>query len=268
MKIGRYKLKITLPKAGSHKGDNGRLLIVAGSEKYHGSLIYAVKAASRIVDLIYVLSTAENLTLTRKLKSQTAEFIPVSRPNFQKYDCVLAGPGMGISARTRSLVRSVLKSRVKCVLDADALNVLDDKLKKFLHPNCILTPHGGEFKRLTLTFSPPYQGGDEEGVRQFAEKYNCTVLLKSPKADVIASPGHKLALNYTGNQGMTKGGTGDILAGLVAALFCKNDAFTSAYVGVYVNGKAGDELYKKVGPFYDAEDLLNHLPDTLWRTVR
>lgn len=266
--------KIYLPKPRSRKGDNGRLLVIAGSKKYHGSLLYVVKAASRIVDLIYVLSTAENQRLVQNLKGQTAEFIPVAPKSYDRKilvessDAVLVGPGMGVSKRTYNLVRDVLKSRVKCVLDADALNVIDERLKKLLHRNCILTPHRGEFARL----SPPARGGDKEGVgarvRNFGVRYTCTILLKSPDADIVASPDGKIRKNFTGNQGMTKGGAGDVLAGLVAALFVKNDAPTSAFVGAYINGKAGDALFKKVGPFYDAEDLVEQIPKTLWKELK
>ncbi|OGE83955.1 MAG: NAD(P)H-hydrate dehydratase [Candidatus Doudnabacteria bacterium RIFCSPHIGHO2_01_FULL_49_9] len=260
--------KIKLPKPKSHKGENGRLLIIAGSEKYHGSLLYAVKAASRIVDLIYVLSSRENLKLIQKLRFGTAEFIPVP-PNFhdreslvRAYDAVLIGPGMGVSRYTYNLVKKVLQSRVKVVLDADALNVMDTQLKKLLHPNCILTPHRGEFARLFRSTT------ELTIVKSMVLRYGCTILLKSPDADVIASPGRKVYLNYTGNKGMTKGGTGDVLAGLVAGLFTKNDAHTSAIVGAYVNGKAGDDLYKKVGVYYDAEDLVDQIPKTLWKAVK
>jgi NAD(P)H-hydrate repair Nnr-like enzyme with NAD(P)H-hydrate dehydratase domain len=123
-------------------------LIVAGSEKYHGSLFYALKSASRVLGLIYVLSTKENLRLVSKLKSQTASFIPVAKIDEVIVDAVLIGPGMGISPRTRRLVKQVLESGQKAVLDADALSILDEKLKEKLNPNNILTPHHGEFERV------------------------------------------------------------------------------------------------------------------------
>lgn len=265
--------KLRLPRPDSHKGDNGRLLIIAGSEKYHGSLIYAVKAASRIVDLIYVSTTKENRALIRKLKEKTAEIITVRHPeldsgsrtgfrlggrNDSQFDCVLIGPGMGVSKRTYNLVRAVLRSKIKAVLDADALNVMDGKLLKLLHRDVILTPHKTEFKRVFKIDTK------STIVENMAIKHNCTIVVKG-KVDVVASQGQGVGLNYTGNAGMTKGGTGDVLAGLIAALFCKNDAYTSAAAAVYVNGLAGDELFKRVGPYYDAEDLADEIPKTLWR---
>ena len=278
---------LVLPKRDSHKGENGRLLIIAGSQKYHGSLLYALKAASRIVDLIDVLSTKENLQLVRKLKFQTAEFIPVqesllvrrgrgghrefgnydpffispSRGEESQVDCVLAGPGMGVSRQTRGLVEKILKSKTKCVLDADALNVLDKKLLKLLHSNCLLTPHRGEFKRLFGI------AANFAAAKKSAMRYNCTILLKG-KIDVIAGPSGEVIYNKTGNRGMTKGGTGDVLAGLTAAFFCKNNAFISATTAAYLNGRAGDELYRKLGPFYNAEDLVEQIPKTLSKLVK
>lgn len=302
--------KLRLPRKSSHKGQNGRLLIVAGSEKYHGALLYAVKIASRIVDLVYVLTTRENRKWVGKLKSKTAEFVTIDEPLFVRrgrgghrehydydplsispsrggertVDCILIGPGMGKSKRTYNFVRAVLKSGIKAVLDADALNVMDTRLLTCLNGNHVLTPHLREFKRLVST-SPGFhpssrsQGrgwGKGREVGRFAKKYGCTVVLKG-SVDMIASPSPSplpsrereifLKNNYTGNEGMTKGGTGDVLAGLIAAFYCKNIAFTSAAAAVYVNGAAGDDLYRKVKTFYNAEDLLEQIPYTLARLV-
>jgi NAD(P)H-hydrate epimerase len=267
--------QLRLPKPNSRKRDNGRLLIIAGSDKYFGALVYAVKTASRLVDLVYVLTTKENQKLIEKMKLKTAEFMPVNWPInghatkqrsvpihqlLSDIDVVLIGPGMGISANTKRLVLQTLKSNKKALFDADALNVLDDKLKKLLSPLHILTPHHKEFYRLFKI------DATAQNASEMAKKWNCHIVLKGP-IDVIAQPNGKIALNKTGNAGMTKGGTGDVLAGLIAALYSTNNAFTSAAAGVYINGTAGDELYKKVGTFYDAEDLTNQLPKTLWHLV-
>lgn len=279
--------EIKFPKPATHKGDNGRLLIIAGSKKYHGSLLYALKVASRIVDLIYVLTTRENQKLIEKLKEKTAEFIPVNLPLLVRRgrgghrgcgdydplfisssrggdirpDCILIGPGMGVSKRTYNLVKKVLKSGIRAVLDADALNVLDAKLKRLLNQNYILTPHAGEFKKV-FKLTP-----NVENVRKMVKKYSCTIVLKG-RVDILGNPVSGIRYNVTGNQGMTKGGTGDVLAGLIAAFFTKNDAFISAAAGVFINGKAGDELYKRVGPFYSAEDLVEQIPKTLWYIIK
>lgn len=251
---------LNLPKPNSHKRENGRLLIIAGSHLYFGAMVYAVTTASRLVDLVYVLTTADNRKLIEKLKTRTAEFMPVNKyPTKEKLtdvDCILIGPGLGVSLHTKKLVGQALTSGKKLVLDADALNVLDSTMLHRLNQNCILTPHLREFNRLFKTKPTP------ENIAKMAKKYHCTILLKN-RVDVIATPQGKISYNYSGNSGMTKGGTGDVLAGLVAALFCKNDAYTSAAAGAFINGQAGDDLYKKVKTFYNAEDLSNHIPLTL-----
>jgi len=256
--------KLRLPKSRSHKRDNGRLLVIAGSKKYFGAMVYAVKTASRLVDLVYLLTTAENYKLVEKLKIQSAEFMPVTPPLnirggrgvISDVDAILIGPGMGISVTTKRLTSQVLKSGKKAVLDADALNVLDNNLKKLLSPQHILTPHHKEFYRLFKIQATA------QNASKMAKKYHCHIVLKGP-VDIIAQPNGKIALNKTGNAGMTKGGTGDVLAGLIAGLYCTNDAFTSAAAGVFINGLAGDELYKNVGTFYNAEDLSEQIPLTL-----
>lgn len=265
--------KLNLPKPNSRKRENGRLLIIAGSDKYFGALVYAVKAASRIVDLVYVLTTRNNRKLIEKMKLKTAGFMPVkSLPEMwgkhwggtkgaKDVDAILIGPGLGISARTKNLVHKILKSKIKAVLDADALNVLDAKMFMLINQNHILTPHHREFKRLFGLIGTP------KNAQKMMKKYKCTIVLKGP-VDYIANVDEGLWQNKTGNQGMTKGGTGDCLAGLIAGFYTVNNAFTSAAAGVYLNGAAGDDLYKKVGPFYNAEDLADQVPYTLQQLVK
>jgi NAD(P)H-hydrate epimerase len=117
--------------------------------------------------------------------------------------------------------------------------------------NAILTPHHGEF---THAF------GNAE-VADVAKKYHCIVLLKGDKD--VASNGQETRVIEGGNPGMTKGGTGDVLAGLIAALACKNDPFVATLAGSFINKKAGDALYTKVGPFFNATDLANQIPLTM-----
>jgi hydroxyethylthiazole kinase-like uncharacterized protein yjeF len=255
--------KLKLPRPDSHKGENGQLLIIAGSRHYHGSLLFAVRAASRIVDKIHVLTSVENKEVVQKLRVKTAAFIPSYdlKHALSLVDCVLIGPGMGTERRTKKLVESVLRSGKRVVLDADALNVLDAKLLKLLGPQHIVTPHQGEFRR-AFGLAPTWQN-----VKKVADTYHCTVVLKG-KIDVISSPQFGMAFNKTGNQGMTKGGTGDVLAGLIASFYCKNGAYISAAAGIFVNGLAGDVLFSKGGPFYNAEDLVEQIPKTLWKAIK
>lgn len=246
------------PSPGSHKGDNGKLLIIAGSEKYHGALLLSAKIASKIVDLVYVSSVRENNELIKKLKSKLCEFITVTRQEIKKQvknvDCVLIGPGLGVSQESKRLVNNLLKKfpKKKFVLDADALKVVD---KKLLNKNCIVTPHSQEFKTL---FG---KNATKETVKEMTKKYGCVIVLKG-QIDYVASP-IQCKVNKTGNQGMTKGGTGDVLAGLIAALACKNELFLAASAGVFLNGKAGGGLKRKVSYYYNASDLVEEIPKVM-----
>lgn len=261
-KIGVGEIKILhKPQPKSHKGMNGKLLIIAGSDEYHGALLFAAKTASRIVDIVYIASTAENNEIVRKLKPKLADFIPLSTCDVdrivdaaKKTDAILVGPGLGVSEETKIITNSILQElrTKKVILDADALKVLD---KKLLHQNCILTPHKGEFRKL---FG---EQGTRESVKKMARKYNCTIVLKGA-VDYVCSP-NECKINTAGNAGMTKGGTGDVLSGLIAALAAKNDSFLAASAGVFINGLAADRLKKKVSFYYNASDLINEIPKTI-----
>ncbi len=244
------------PDIYSHKGDNGRLLLIAGSEKYHGSLIYAVRSAARVVGLVYVLSTENNQRLVGGLKGLTAGFIPVKKISEAQPDAVLIGPGMGVSIRTYNLVKQVLNSGKKIVLDADALNVLDGSLKRKLSPNIILTPHQGEFKKV-FGCAPT-----RENLCSVSKKYHCYIALKGGEYH-ISDPAGNLVSGRLSRPGASKGGVGDILSGLMAAFFCQNPADLAAAAAFLAVEKASSELYKSQKHFYSSEDLCEQLPKTL-----
>jgi NAD(P)H-hydrate epimerase len=169
-------------------------------------------------------------------------------------DAVLIGPGLMRENETKALTEKFIKKfPEKCwVIDAGSLQMMN---KELIPKNSILLPHAREFKRLFGIKASP------ESVAKMAKKYHCIILLKGP-ADYIYSPS-ECKINTTGNEGMTKGGTGDVLAGLVAAFACKNDPFLAACAGAYINGLAGDRLKKRVGAYFNASDLANEIPATL-----
>lgn len=135
------------------------------------------------------------------------------------------------------------------VIDAGALQMMDVSL---IPKNAILTPHHGEY---TMVFGT-------EKIEDIAKNYNCIVLLKGER-DIACDGAGNCRTIEGGNAGMTKGGTGDVLAGLIAALACKNDPFLASIAGSFINKKAGDELYKKVGPYFNATDLAGEIPKTM-----
>lgn len=255
------------PPADSHKGQNGKLLVIGGSRLFHASIFWAADVASRIVDLVHFTSPAnENNDLVRtKLKAGFWNGIIIDWSEVDSYakedDCILIGPGMPREegeqpgdVDTGEITNRLLTKYQdkKWVIDGGALQEMN---KKLLNKNHIITPHQGEFKRLFKTDANP------ENAKKMAQKHGCTILLKG-QSDTVCTPSSCVSVQG-GNPGMTKGGTGDVLAGLVAALYCKNDAFLSAKIGSYVNKKAGDELYKIVGTSFNSSDLVSQVPTIL-----
>lgn len=260
---GAVLKKLHHPKAGSHKGDNGRLLLIAGSKKYHGSLALAAAMASKLADLVYVHTTRENFTIIKKLRERLAEFIYISSrdfpPTLKEVDAILMGPGMLPNKATRRLTLRVLKQAAgkPVVLDAAAIRVIKPReLTRY----CVVTPHAGEFQALFHCAPTP------ANVKKMSARYPAVIVLKGP-ADYIGQGG-SLWKALGGNAGMTKGGTGDVLAGLIAALVCKNPPLLAAQAAVYLNKQAGDRLYKKFGFAYSAGELVPEVQKTLGKICR
>ena len=249
------------PKKTSHKGQNGRILIIAGSERFHGALMMAVKTASRIVDMVYVHSTEQNSDFIKKLKSEISTFICIKESGLWDtvgmVDSILVGPGLEENKYTKKMVEKLLKKypEKKTIVDATALWHVDPHL---LHPNCIVTPHSREFRNV-FECDPT-----EDNVLKMAKYFQCTIVFSGP-TDIISN-GKEVWHNETGNEGMTKGGTGDVLSGLITALSANNDLLTSALVGTYISGLVGDRLKEKVGTFFNAEDLIGEL-GVVWKEI-
>jgi hydroxyethylthiazole kinase-like uncharacterized protein yjeF len=253
--MGKTLLCPPLPKKNSHKGQNGVVLIIGGNETYHGAPILAALAAMRFCDLVYFFSTRENNGIVKKMKIATANVICVPKSRFRfaltHADCVLVGNGMDVDGATKKTVASVLRTGKRCVIDAAALRVLPTGL---LHENAILTPHVREFK------SAFGCEASKENARIVSKKYGCTVLLKGAQ-DIVAAGG-KVVKVRGGNPGMTKGGTGDVLAGLCAALFSTGIApDQAAYTASALNKRAGERLFARKKYNFSSEDLACELAD-------
>lgn len=251
-----------LPNEKSHKGQNGKLLIVGGSNLFHAASKWSLDVASKIVDMVFYASTPDNNQLIKEAKQQFWNGIVIERRQIENYlkeaDVVLIGPGMERSFYTQRLVNRLLKKypTKKWVVDAGALQMLE---VKFLNQEHIITPHHQEMALLN------------NKSQQFAEnnyQANCYCLLKGP-IDQIFRPQNPQSFEIKGgNAGMTKGGTGDVLAGLLAALYCSNSALDSCLIASYVNKKAGDELYLQQGPFFNSSDLVEKIPEVLWQVLQ
>lgn len=258
-----------IPSAPSHKGQNGKVMLIAGSKLFHAASIWPLTVISRMVDMVFYASVAENNELILKMKEQFLNGIVIPRENIDSYiaeaDCILIGPGMpreeGIREGdddTKVLTESLLKKykEKKWVIDGGSLQTISPEM---LPRTAIITPHKGEFQKL---FGMEANGST---VSEMAKKYNIVILSKGEE-DIIGSATETVVVKG-GNAGMTKGGTGDVLAGLVASLYAKNDAFLSACAASYINKKAGDSLFQRVGFYFNASDLANEIPEVLKRLV-
>lgn len=260
----------------SHKGIGGRLLIIGGSIDYYGSPILAGLAALHTgTDLVYLFVPECNFDVTRKpypdfiVKKYAGEYLNLeAAKNIVSFanecDAVVLGPGV---SRQASVVRGIefLVEKIKkpLVLDADAIQ----KYKK-LKKNIVVTPHAGEFKRLTGKALGLSLVAKKKSVASAAQKLGCTILLKGP-VDVIASPTGKVGLSTFGNPGMTVGGTGDVLAGVVGSLLAKKVfPFDAALMAADIVGAAGDRLYTRAGIGYKASDLANELAPTVHNLLK
>jgi len=261
--------KLYRPHPNSHKGQNGKLMIIGGSKLFHAASLWALKVASRIVDMVFYSSVPDNNEIVKVLKKEFRDGIIIRRDKIGDYideaDCVLIGPGLprleGQEEEdndTKELTETLLKKYPykKWVIDGGSLQVINPSII----PNAsIITPHKGEFSKL---FG---KDADEEVISSMAKKYGIVILTKGEK-DIVCSKEECVKV-LGGNPGMTKGGTGDVLAGLTASLYCKNEAFLSACAGSYINKKAGDYLYKSVGPYFNASNLTNEIPKIMKRLL-
>ena len=268
------KGKLYVPPPSSHKGQNGKLLIIAGSKLFHAASLWPLKLASRIVDMVYYSSIPENNQIVQEAKKAFQDGIVIRRDQIDNYiaeaDCVLIGPGLpreeGVREGdddTQELTERLLKkyANKRWVIDGGSLQVMKPE---WIPKGAILTPHRREFDQLFQTQNHNSKVKSlEELVNYYALTYQCVILLKG-KEDVVCSP-EQCWVVEGGNSGMTKGGTGDVLAGLVAALYCKNEAFLSAVAGSFINKRAGDELFQKQGYWFNSSDLVEQIPQTMKR---
>ena len=263
----------------SHKGENGKVMVIGGSWLYHGAPFLSAMASLRCgVDLAYIaapekIATAiralspniivlplSDLKLTRGVAKRVLKILP-------EIDSMVIGPGLasGGEAGIELVVKEALALGRGIVLDATAL--YSSILKKVSGGRVVLTPHAGEFKRVFGKDVPSKLDERVKLVREEAEKNRVTILLKG-RFDVISN-GVEVMVNKTGTPAMTVGGTGDVLSGIVAALLAwGNDPFEAAASAAWINGKAGELATSRFGLHILATDIIDFLPDVLRRFDR
>jgi ADP-dependent NAD(P)H-hydrate dehydratase len=258
----------------ARKGDHGRVLVVGGSRLFHGAPVLSSLAAYRAgSDLVY---TAVPRRLETAVRAASPSLIVIPLPDLKltegsakrlikwmpEINAALVGPGLGADASKGCvyLVRELCAKGIPLVLDGDALRreVVSVARGKAI----VLTPHAGEFKRITGVLV-----GDDvveriKLVREWAERLGVTVLLKG-HVDVI-SDGARVAVDRHGSPALTVGGTGDVLAGVVLSMLGRGlEGFDAACVGAYVIGRCGEILSAKLGFHIVPTDLVAAIPEVL-----
>jgi NAD(P)H-hydrate epimerase len=263
-------------KPDSHKGENGRVIIVAGSEDYYGApILTGLGALYSGADLITIFVPESILDSVRShqpdfiVRGYEGEYLNPKAVDgildFSKgQDALVIGPGLGVAEPIKNSLNSILtKINIPAVIDADGLKQVEMRVLKQVKG--VVTPHIAEFQILSGETLPSSMSERKKVIGEWAKKLSISVLLKSP-VDIIASSDGRIKLNETGNPGMTKGGTGDILAGLVGGFLSQGmDNFKAASCAAFVSGAAGDAIYRLKGFNYSASDVTGEIPYTVKR---
>ena len=279
-----YKeMKSLLPMRNTHchKGDFGRVLVIAGSEGMVGAAVLSAYSALRSGCGLVTLATCDSERavaasfhpeiMTAGLLSENGQLCRKALPQILKLsktaDAVVFGPGLGQNGDIGYILEELLISyKGKMVIDADGLNALSHNPDILLKRSCdlVLTPHPGEMSRLTKLGTEEIQKNRKKIAKEFAEKYGICLVLKGTET-VVAQPMQQTYTNCTGNPGMATAGSGDVLSGVIAALVAQGlTNFDAARLGVYVHGLAGDIAAQKKGVYgLIAGDISEELPKAL-----
>lgn len=292
-KVKDFFTKIILPQKESHKGENGKILVIGGSSLFHAASIWAAEVASHFADIVHYSSTKENAEIFLTIKKKFLGGIVVPHQFLIDYikedDVILIGPGMLRGKKTNPqinlnfqeilqikdeaiftyhLTDYLLKQypKKKYVIDAGALQMMDKNWLLNLKTIPIITPHQIEFKQLfgiDITKEP--LTAKMEIAKEMAGKYHCIILLKA--IDDIATDGNIIYLIEGGNQGLTKGGTGDILASLAASFYIKNSPLIAAVSASLLIKKTADELFNLFGYWYNVNQIIEFIPKILRKII-
>lgn len=256
-------LNLPVKSRASHKGNGGKVLIIGGTGKMPGAPYMAASAAEKCGAGLVTAAVPEEYCIPIMKRLTGAMCVPIDETlpeRISKADSVLIGGGMGNNENTLRLVETAVKSSLNTlIIDADGLNVLAEN-KKILKnkKNIIITPHMGEMSRLTNLSIPEITENRVLIAEDFSREYGVTVVLKGA-GTVVAAEGFSTYINSTGNAGMAKGGSGDILAGMIAG-FCASKIPEAAALAVYLHGIAGDLGADSIGQYsLTAKDLINFI---------
>lgn len=270
----------------SQKGDYGKLLIIAGSAGMSGAAYMAAQAALKSGAGLITVACPECVNTALEAKTTEAMTLPLEEadghiaasavsellPRLLKVDAVLIGPGLGRSRDVSEVVRAVLRAcRVPVIVDADAINAVAQDKSALSECACdlIFTPHAAEAARLTGLDISYIEENRIEVSRECSEELGAVILLKGHHT-IVTSEDLTQYINNTGNPGMASGGSGDVLAGITAALAARGiGCAEAAAAAAYIHGAAGDIAAEKYGEeSMSAADILDCLPETISKLLR
>ncbi len=263
----------------AHKGDNGVVCVVGGSRLFHGAPFFASMSSLRTgVDLVYVAVPKLIATSVRSLSPDLIVF-PVADAKLTvgaadallkwlpEIDSLVMGPGMGRQNLdgAKKLIRDLcLERKVRAVVDAEAQN--SDVYNLIKHRGCVTTPHPGEFKRVFGVEAGNSLEEKIDNVSSKAKEFDLTVVLKG--AETVISNGSRVYVNRTGSPGMTCGGIGDTLSGVIGALIARAsgadiESLDLAAAASYIVGLAGQKAVSEKGFHIVATDIIEQIPAVL-----
>lgn len=267
--IADTDVRAALPRRAraAHKGTFGRALLMGGSSLYPGAIVLAAEGAIRSGAGLVRVATVEAAAAAVRVRvpeaivgADLAADLPL-----EEVDSILIGPGLGRDPEARRMVARLLhEARVPLVLDADAISVLEGKpeaVRQCTQP-VVLTPHPGELARLLGRDAAQIQKDRAAAVREAADRTGAVVVLKGA-GTLVTRTGQPTWINLNGNPGMACGGSGDVLAGLLAGLLAqKIDPLAAACAAVWLHGTAGDiSALRKTQAAMTAGDIAAALPD-------
>ena len=234
-----------------HKGDFGKIAIIGGSMGMTGSSYLASNAALKAgAGLVYNIVPREIFDIM-SIKfiepiAKTFDDLEEMEKFLEGIDAVAMGPGMGLGAYGQEIFKKIIKIEKNILIDADGLNILSKNLSLLRERkdfSTILTPHEGEFARLTSLSLDEIKNNRKAVAEEFAKKYKVILVLKGH--ETLVTDGERTYTNRTGNSGMATGGSGDVLTGIISALMKNYDLFDAARLGVYIHVLSGDIYARK-----------------------
>lgn len=275
--IKEYRALLPKRHADMHKGDCGRVFVVAGSKGMTGAAALSAEAALRSGSGLVTAGTPESEQPILAVKLTEATTLPLTGADgllapgasvqiikqMEHSDVCVLGPGLGKAPELWQTIAQLLKQGKPLLLDADGLNALAEHIEILKHVSAevVLTPHPGEMARLCGLSVQEIQADREAVAAEFAKRWGVTLLLKG-RETVIASPRGEVHRNPTGNHGMATGGMGDVLSGVIGSLLGQGlNGYHAAVLGAFLHGLAGDIAARELGAFgMIAGDVLRRLP--------